>query len=550
MSRSHATATGSRPDYRVALSFAGAQRELVEAVAERLAERLGRDQIFYDRNYPADMGRFDLDLYLQPVYRDRSRLVVVFLSEDYGRSEWCRAEWLAIRELRNRGRSDQILLLRVADGQIRGLADTDVPVDVRDSEPGRIADLIHQRLRGLPAPSQETLAPESSTASSPRREQIEDEIRAGRKALAFGRSAFLAGVGLALAAVLLLSHPPELGIRLFGVDRTGTSLPADLSIACCLLGLAALLLQEKVRSTLYRLEFDHHLLFEDVSSRIGVPDVFRDHALLYKTLCLLVVTLQVIATFYSTVLERLASDDPLAGPFPYDLLLAASVLAGPYLLLFLRPITPEVKLLRWIRKGSSTMLRTFSLLFTNEEHQVFFRELFWLDDLARLLVESWARWTNRDLRQRGSLKHGFTFGLPMLVLYIRYSSTVEEGKGPGPGSASVARGASRSAQLCRPPANLLDDLDFRFRRLLLHRRQEAQQIFNYGPAPDEFLRKLARARATFNEQWRNLPDVASVYDWYCLFTGYFFEESPEAPVPPDESRGTVKIEPPFVRRDA
>ena len=135
--------------YQIALSFAGEQRPLVAAVAERLAAALGRDQVFYDRFHEAELARPDLDLYLQQLYHERSRLVVVFLGADYQRKEWCGLEWRSVRDLIKSKRSEQIMLVRVDDGALPGVFGIDGWVEARGRDPGELADLILERLRLL-----------------------------------------------------------------------------------------------------------------------------------------------------------------------------------------------------------------------------------------------------------------------------------------------------------------------------------------------------------------------------------------------------------------
>jgi len=132
--------------YQVALTFADEQRPLVSAVAEKLAADLGRDQVFYDRYHEAEVARPDLDVYLQEIYRDRSRLVVVFLGADYGRKEWCGLEWRAIRDLIKKKASEQIMLVRVDDGEVPGILGIDGYLDARGRTPADIAARILERV--------------------------------------------------------------------------------------------------------------------------------------------------------------------------------------------------------------------------------------------------------------------------------------------------------------------------------------------------------------------------------------------------------------------
>lgn len=133
--------------YQVALSFGGEQRPLVSAVAEHLAAALGRDHVFYDKYYEAELARPDLDVYLHKVYHDRSRLVVVFLGADYERKEWCGLEWRAVRDLIKQKSSEQIMLVRVDEGAVSGVLGIDGYLDARGRSPEEIAEIILGRVR-------------------------------------------------------------------------------------------------------------------------------------------------------------------------------------------------------------------------------------------------------------------------------------------------------------------------------------------------------------------------------------------------------------------
>ena len=136
-------------DFQVALSFAGEQRPLAAAVADRLSATLGRDQVFYDRYHEADLARLDLDIYLQALYHERSRLVVVFLGADYDRKDWPGLEWRAVRDLIKEKSSERIVLVRVDDAPVPGVFGLDGYLDARRLGPELIADHILERLRRL-----------------------------------------------------------------------------------------------------------------------------------------------------------------------------------------------------------------------------------------------------------------------------------------------------------------------------------------------------------------------------------------------------------------
>ena len=132
--------------FQVALSFPGEQRAYVAQVANALAERLGREQVFYDEWYTAELARLNLDTYLQAVYHDGAELIVPFLCADYERKKWCGLEWRAIRDLFEKRADADIMPLRFDDTAIPGLFRIDGYIDLRQYTPEQTAAFILQRI--------------------------------------------------------------------------------------------------------------------------------------------------------------------------------------------------------------------------------------------------------------------------------------------------------------------------------------------------------------------------------------------------------------------
>ncbi|WP_081711970.1 TIR domain-containing protein [Halomonas sp. PBN3] len=76
--------------YDFALSFAGENRDLAEAVAQALAER--EMSVFYDKHEQHRILANDVEEYLAPIYRSESRFVLALLSKDYPRKLWTKFE--------------------------------------------------------------------------------------------------------------------------------------------------------------------------------------------------------------------------------------------------------------------------------------------------------------------------------------------------------------------------------------------------------------------------------------------------------------------------
>ncbi|URW75919.1 TIR domain-containing protein [Sphingomonas donggukensis] len=136
--------------FDVALSFPGESRPYVQQVAAALERLIGPDRYFYDHNYVAQLARPSLDTFLQAIYRDRSKLIVVFLGSDYERKEWCGIEFRAIREVLNGRAAERIMYVRMDDGAVEGVLGHDGFVDARRFSPEQLARFIHERAGLLP----------------------------------------------------------------------------------------------------------------------------------------------------------------------------------------------------------------------------------------------------------------------------------------------------------------------------------------------------------------------------------------------------------------
>jgi len=132
--------------FDVALSFPGEVRGYVEQVAMHLERLLGPDRYFYDANYTAQLARPSLDTFLQAIYRDRSRLVVVFAGSDYQRKDWCGIEFRAVREIIKAREHDRVMFVRMDDGEVEGIFGQDGYVDTRQHNPDEVASFIAERV--------------------------------------------------------------------------------------------------------------------------------------------------------------------------------------------------------------------------------------------------------------------------------------------------------------------------------------------------------------------------------------------------------------------
>jgi hypothetical protein len=133
--------------FKVALSFPGENREYVAKVAEELKKRIGPGTVFYDKDFTAQLARPNLDTLLQKIYLSNSDLVVVFLSSDYERKQWCGIEWRAIRNIIKNKSDHALMFARFDDTVIAGSFSIDGYVDLREYTPVEAARFIVERVR-------------------------------------------------------------------------------------------------------------------------------------------------------------------------------------------------------------------------------------------------------------------------------------------------------------------------------------------------------------------------------------------------------------------
>ena len=82
----------------------------------------------------------------QDIYRNRSKLVVVFLSGEYQKKDWCGVEFRAIKEIIMERDHLRIMFIRTDDGGVDGVFKTDGYVDARHFDTAELATFIHERV--------------------------------------------------------------------------------------------------------------------------------------------------------------------------------------------------------------------------------------------------------------------------------------------------------------------------------------------------------------------------------------------------------------------
>ncbi|HEY0829283.1 MAG TPA: TIR domain-containing protein [Bacilli bacterium] len=135
--------------FDVSFTFAGESREVVQRVVDELGKTRNTNCIFYDNNYISQLARPSLDTLLQDIYRNRSKLIVVFLCEKYQEKKWCGLEFRAIREMIMEKTIDRIMYIRLDAGHVDGVFSTDGYIDGTKFTPRELANFINERLNLL-----------------------------------------------------------------------------------------------------------------------------------------------------------------------------------------------------------------------------------------------------------------------------------------------------------------------------------------------------------------------------------------------------------------
>ncbi|HKP84838.1 MAG TPA: TIR domain-containing protein, partial [Blastocatellia bacterium] len=130
--------------YDIALSFAGEDRTFVEAVAECLKQN--QLTVFYDKDELVYLWGKDLAETLDEIYRQRSRYVVIFISEHYARKMWTNHERQSAFARALQEKREYVLPARFDRTELPGLRPTVSYVDLRGETPETFAYKIVQKI--------------------------------------------------------------------------------------------------------------------------------------------------------------------------------------------------------------------------------------------------------------------------------------------------------------------------------------------------------------------------------------------------------------------
>lgn len=144
MSSENKSTTQTSSRYDVALSFAGEDRDYVEAVAAAVQQKGAR--VFYDRYEEVDLWGKDLYQHLSDIYKNRARFTVIFVTRHYAAKLWARHELKSAQARAFEENEPYILPARFDETEIPGILPTVGYLDLRQKTPEQVADAICKKL--------------------------------------------------------------------------------------------------------------------------------------------------------------------------------------------------------------------------------------------------------------------------------------------------------------------------------------------------------------------------------------------------------------------
>ena len=133
--------------YEVVLSFAGEDREYVEAVAKYLKN--SNIKVFYDKYEEVTLWGKELSEHLDKVYRGSARYCVMFISKNYADKVWTSHERQSALAKAIEEKEEYILPARFDDTQIPGIRPTIGYVDLSKKTPEQLGKMVLQKLGRL-----------------------------------------------------------------------------------------------------------------------------------------------------------------------------------------------------------------------------------------------------------------------------------------------------------------------------------------------------------------------------------------------------------------
>jgi hypothetical protein len=133
------------PEYDVAISFAGEDREFAQKIADFLVNEFGL-LVFYDDYEQAKLWGVHLAERLMSIYRDQSAYCLVLISKHYKEKRWTKHEWRSAQEraflIPDR---EYLLPVRLDETKLDGLFETMGYIDGRTNSARTIARLVFEK---------------------------------------------------------------------------------------------------------------------------------------------------------------------------------------------------------------------------------------------------------------------------------------------------------------------------------------------------------------------------------------------------------------------
>jgi hypothetical protein len=136
-------------EFDLAISFAGENRDVAEAIAEGVRGHGFR--VFYDGYEEANLWGKDLYEHFADVYQNKARFCLMLVSEHYARKHWTNHERKAAQTRVLREKQEYLLPLRLDDTEIPGLLPTIAHIDLRQKTTEEVVNLLVRKLRGTTA---------------------------------------------------------------------------------------------------------------------------------------------------------------------------------------------------------------------------------------------------------------------------------------------------------------------------------------------------------------------------------------------------------------
>lgn len=136
------------PAYDLAISFASPQRDIAEAIANRVRD--AGFEVFYDRFYPEQLWGKDLAVFFDEVFRKKARYCLIIVSNEYIERDWTNHERRSAvsRMIESKGQ-EYILPVKVHDVGLPGVQSTIGYVSLQDYSVEQIADMVLAKIRSI-----------------------------------------------------------------------------------------------------------------------------------------------------------------------------------------------------------------------------------------------------------------------------------------------------------------------------------------------------------------------------------------------------------------